>query len=40
MVVSPGERCPRGVCYDFTSYVYNDYETLVSLEEGIQSTLT
>ena len=29
MVVSPDERCPRGVCYEIQD-MYNDCETLVS----------
>ena len=31
MVVSPEERCPRGVCYEYT---YNDCDTLVSTRTG------
>ena len=33
MVVSPEERCPRGVCYDYKD-MHNDCETLVSTRAG------
>ena len=38
MVVSAEERCPRGVCYDYTRYMYNDCETLVYISTRIGDT--
>ena len=32
--ISMKERCPRGVCYDYTRHIYNDCETLVLTRAG------